>query len=91
VTLPAGDYRVDVDVSAPSTGEVGYIDVVGNMGATVLAKTPIAGPTAAPVSLRLTAAEAVQGVEVRVFSNGASAMTLRSITLQPVTAAKALD
>jgi len=83
VKLAPGQYQVDIDLSVQGEGESGYVDVVSNMGATVLAKTMITGPSSAPLHLKLSTADAMESVEVRVFSNGASAMQLRSITLQP--------
>ncbi|QOY62384.1 hypothetical protein INQ40_10845 [Lysobacter sp. H21R4] len=88
VKLQTGEYRVDVDVVAPGSGEVGYVDVVSGLGAKVLGKSPITGGAASPVSLRIATAEDLENVEVRVYTNGSSAMTLSSITLAPADAAK---
>lgn len=91
VTLAAGNYRVVVDVSSSGNEEAGYVDVAGNMGAIVLAKAPINGSVSTPLSLEVSAAEDVESVEVRVFSNGSSSMELRSITLMPETPPNALQ
>jgi hypothetical protein len=81
VPLKKGDYQIRVDIAASGEGDVGYVDVVSGMGASVLAKRAIVGKAAGPILLPVSAKSDLEGVEVRVFSDGSSDMVLSAITL----------
>lgn len=83
VPLEKGDYQVRVDIVASGDGEVGYVDVVSDMGASVLGKRAIVGNAPSPVLLPIRAQGDLDGVEVRVYSDGSSDMVLNAITLTP--------
>lgn len=81
VTLKKGDYQVRVDIAATGEGDVGYVDVVSGVGVSVLAKQPIIGNAPGPLLLPIHAGDDLEGVEVRVYSDGSSDMELSAITL----------
>lgn len=83
VKLPAGQYQVQVDVAATGTGESGYVDVVSGLGTKVFARSPITAGDRAPIRLTVKAAEDLENVEIRVYTNGANPMVLSAITLAP--------
>lgn len=83
VDLPAGKYRVELDVESAAVGEAGYVEVVSGLGANVLVSRPILGGAKTPLTFDVDAKEGVPQMEIRVFSNGKGAMTLRNIEMGP--------
>ena len=80
VDLPPGHYSVAFDVSSDSPVTAGYVDVVGDLGRKVLAKSEIPASQDGVMTLRFDVGPGVMGgVEFRVYSGGAARLRLKHL------------